>query len=155
MISGTNSSLVIARSVNQQILRLRSEQALQSQSEISRFRSEQRLPHLRLAMTSGVFLSVMKIRDVTHLSEVDHVSRLCLLRFSSLPAHFDKLLNDIEYNFNRPHQSFDYLAPRVYIDKEVTRIRSPVLPVWSASMRVRQHRGRASFRGIALSPYLP
>jgi len=113
------------------------------------------LPRLRLAMTSGVFLSVMKIRDVTHLSEVDHISRLCLLRFSSLPAHFDELLNVIEYNFNRPHQSFDYLAPGVYIEKEVTKIRSPVLPVWSASIRVRQHRGRASFRGIALSPYLP
>jgi len=43
-ISDTNSSLVIARSVNQQILRLRSEQAPQSQSEIPRFRSEQGLP---------------------------------------------------------------------------------------------------------------
>jgi len=60
-----------------------------------------------------------------------------------------------KYNFNRPHQSFDYLAPGVYIEKEVTKIRSPVLPVWSASIRVRQNRGRASFRGIALSRYLP
>jgi len=60
-----------------------------------------------------------------------------------------------EYNFNRPRQSFDYLAPRVYIEKEATKIRSLVLPVWSASTKVRQNRGRASFRGIALSPYLP
>ena len=45
----------------------------------------------------------------------------------------DELLNDIEYNFNRPHQSVDYLAPGVCIEKEVTRIRSLVLPVWSAS----------------------
>ena len=36
---------------------------------------------------------------------------------------------------NRPHQSFDYLAPRVYIEKELTKIRSPVLPVWSASTK--------------------
>jgi len=40
-----------------------------------------------------------------------------------------------EYNFNRPRQSFDYLAPRVYIEKEVTKIRSLVLPVWSASTK--------------------
>jgi hypothetical protein len=59
------------------------------------------------------------------------------LRFSSLPAHSDELLNDIEYNFNRPRQSFDYLAPGVYIEKEVTKIRSPVLPVWSAAERNR------------------
>jgi hypothetical protein len=42
-----------------------------------------------------------------------------------------------EYNFNRPRQSFDYLAPGVYIEKEVTKIRSPVLPVWSAAERNR------------------
>jgi len=42
-----------------------------------------------------------------------------------------------EYNFNRPRQSFDYLAPRVYIDKEVTKIRSPVLPVWTLAERNR------------------
>jgi hypothetical protein len=59
------------------------------------------------------------------------------LRFSSLPAHFDELLNDIEYNFNRLRQSFDYLAPGVYIEEEVTKIRSPVLPVWSAAERNR------------------
>jgi len=43
----------------------------------------------------------------------------------------------IEYNFNRPHQCFDYLAPRVYIEKEVTKIRSPVLPVWTSVERNR------------------
>jgi len=39
----------------------------------------------------------------------------------------------IEYNFNRPHQSLGYLAPIVYIEKELAKIRSPVLPMWSAS----------------------
>jgi len=39
----------------------------------------------------------------------------------------------VEYNFNRPHQSLDYLTPVEYITKELTRIRSPVLPMWSAS----------------------
>ena len=39
----------------------------------------------------------------------------------------------IEYNFNRPHQSLDYLTPVEYITKELTKIRSPVLPMWSAS----------------------
>jgi transposase InsO family protein len=38
-----------------------------------------------------------------------------------------------EYNFNRPHQSLAYLAPIQYIEKELAKIRSPVLPMWSAS----------------------
>jgi len=39
----------------------------------------------------------------------------------------------IEYNFNRPHQSLAYLTPMGYIEKALTKIRSPVLPMWSAS----------------------
>jgi len=39
----------------------------------------------------------------------------------------------IEYNFNRPHQSLAYLAPVEYIEKELAKIHSPVLPMWSAS----------------------
>jgi len=39
----------------------------------------------------------------------------------------------IEYNFNRPHQSLGYLAPIEYIEKELAKIHSPVLPMWSAS----------------------
>ena len=41
----------------------------------------------------------------------------------------------IEYNFNRPHQSLDYLTPIEYIKEELERIRghSKVLPMWSAS----------------------
>jgi len=39
----------------------------------------------------------------------------------------------VEYNFNRPHQSLGYLAPVEYIEKELAKIRSPVLPMWSAS----------------------
>jgi len=41
----------------------------------------------------------------------------------------------IEYNFNRPHQSLAYLTPIGYIEKELAKIRSPVLPMWSASTR--------------------
>ena len=41
----------------------------------------------------------------------------------------------IEYNFNRPHQTLAYLTPLAYIEKELTRIRSPVLPMWLASTR--------------------
>jgi len=42
-----------------------------------------------------------------------------------------------EYNFNRPHEAFDYLTPIGYIERELSRIRgSPqVLPMWSASTR--------------------
>jgi len=39
----------------------------------------------------------------------------------------------IEYNFNRPHQSLGYLAPIGYIERELAKIHSPVLPMWSAS----------------------
>ncbi|MBC8457049.1 MAG: transposase [Deltaproteobacteria bacterium] len=40
----------------------------------------------------------------------------------------------IEYNFNRPHQKFEYLTPIEHIKKELVRIRGPakVLPMWSA-----------------------
>ncbi|MBU4561448.1 transposase, partial [bacterium] len=43
----------------------------------------------------------------------------------------------IEYNFNRPHQSLDYLTPIEYTEKELIRIRGPskVLPMWSASTK--------------------
>jgi len=40
----------------------------------------------------------------------------------------------IEYNFNRPHQSLAYLALVEYIEKELAKICSPVLPMWSASI---------------------
>jgi len=39
----------------------------------------------------------------------------------------------IEYNFNRPHQSLAYLTPIEYIENELAKIHSPVLPMWSAS----------------------
>ncbi|MDP8216573.1 MAG: integrase core domain-containing protein [Candidatus Kaelpia imicola] len=40
----------------------------------------------------------------------------------------------IEYNFNRPHETLDYLTPMEHIENELTKIRSPVkvLPMWSA-----------------------
>jgi transposase InsO family protein len=37
----------------------------------------------------------------------------------------------MEYKFNRPHQSLVGLAPVEYIEKELAKIRSPVLPMWS------------------------
>jgi transposase InsO family protein len=39
----------------------------------------------------------------------------------------------IEYNFNRPHHSLPYVTNIGYIEEELTKIRSPVLPMWSAS----------------------
>jgi len=39
----------------------------------------------------------------------------------------------IEYNFHRPHQSLAYLTPIQYIERELAKIRSPVLPMWSAT----------------------
>jgi putative transposase len=51
------------------------------------------------------------------------------------PEELNPLLTEwlIEYNFNRPHQSLAYLTPVEYIEKELAKIRSPVLPMWSAS----------------------
>jgi len=53
------------------------------------------------------------------------------------PEEFNPRLTEwlVEYNFNRPHQSLGYLAPMEYIKKELAKIRSPVLPMWSASTR--------------------
>lgn len=49
---------------------------------------------------------------------------------------FNKNLTEwlIEYNFNRPHKSLDYLAPMEYIEEQLPRIRNPaeLLPMWSA-----------------------
>ena len=51
------------------------------------------------------------------------------------PVEFNPRLTEwlIEYNFNRPHQSLDYLTPVEYIEKELTKVKSPVLPMWSAN----------------------
>ena len=51
------------------------------------------------------------------------------------PEEFNPRLTEwlIEYNFNRPHQSLGYLTPIVYIEKELAKILSPLLPMWSAS----------------------
>ena len=38
----------------------------------------------------------------------------------------------IEYNFYRPHQTLNYLTPIQYIEKTLAKIRSPVLPMYSA-----------------------
>jgi hypothetical protein len=39
----------------------------------------------------------------------------------------------IEYNFNHPHQSLGYLTSIGYVEKGLAEIRSPALPMWSAS----------------------
>jgi transposase InsO family protein len=51
------------------------------------------------------------------------------------PEEFNPRLTEwlIEYNFNRPHQSLGYLTPIVYIERELAKIHSPVLPMWPAS----------------------
>ena len=41
----------------------------------------------------------------------------------------------IEYNFHRPHQSLAYLTPVEYIEKQLAKIHSRVLPMWSATTR--------------------
>lgn len=52
------------------------------------------------------------------------------------PKEFNPRLTEwlIEYNFNRPHETLDYLTPIEYTESELVRIRNPskVLPMWSA-----------------------
>jgi len=54
------------------------------------------------------------------------------------PEEFNPRLTEwlIEYNFHRPHQSLGYLTPIEYIEKELAKIHSQVLPMWSATTRV-------------------
>src|SRR5512136_265811 len=60
------------------------------------------------------------------------------------PDEFNPRLTEwlIEYNLNRPHQTLGYLTPIVYIEKELAKIHSPLLPMWSASTKrvLRQNR---------------
>jgi len=55
------------------------------------------------------------------------------------PAELNSRLTEwlIEYNFNRPHETLDYLTPIEYTERELIRIRGPsrVLPMWSASTK--------------------
>ena len=39
----------------------------------------------------------------------------------------------IQYSFNRPHQSLNYLALTEHVEKELVRICSSVLPMWSTT----------------------
>lgn len=50
--------------------------------------------------------------------------------------NFNRRLTDwlVEYNFNRPHQTLDYLTPMEYIENEYTK-KSKVLPMYPASTR--------------------
>ena len=49
------------------------------------------------------------------------------------PEEFNPGLTEwlIEYNFNRPHRSIGYLTSVEYIERELAKIRLPVLPIWS------------------------
>jgi len=51
------------------------------------------------------------------------------------PEEFNPRLTEwlVEYNFHRPHQSLAYLTPIDYIERELAKIHSPVLPMWSAT----------------------
>ena len=51
------------------------------------------------------------------------------------PEELNPILTEwlVEYNYNRPHQSLAYLTPIEYIENGLANIRSPVLPMWSAS----------------------
>jgi len=62
--------------------------------------------------------------------------RVCLynLNLSLDPEELNPGLTErlIEYNFTRPQQSLGCLAPAEYMERELAKIHSPVLPMWSA-----------------------
>jgi hypothetical protein len=41
----------------------------------------------------------------------------------------------VDYDFNRPHESPSYLAPVDYVEKELAKIRNPVLPMRASQDR--------------------
>jgi len=43
----------------------------------------------------------------------------------------------IEYNSHRPQQSLAYLTPVEHIEKALAKIRSPLSPMWSATISCR------------------
>jgi transposase InsO family protein len=58
---------------------------------------------------------------------------LCLDPEELNPGLTEWLIPTSRHNFNRPHQSLAYLTPVEYIEKELAKIHSPVLAMWSAS----------------------
>jgi len=50
------------------------------------------------------------------------------------PEEFNPLLTEwlVEYNFNCPHQALAYLIPVEYVERELAKIHSPVLLMYSA-----------------------
>ena len=69
------------------------------------------------------------------MSKTPYYEWLYNFNLSLAPEELNPLLTEwlIEYNFNRPHQSLAYLAPVEYIEKELAKIHSPLLPMWSAT----------------------
>jgi len=78
--------------------------------------------------------------DIERFNETLEYEWLYNLNLSLDPEELNPRLTEwlIEYNFNRPHQALAYLTPVEYIEKELAKIRSPVLPMWSASTIVFQ-----------------
>ncbi len=78
-------------------------------------------------------------REVAKLANLSPEARLRLewLYDGNLTMDCDEFNRDvtgwlIEYNFQRPHQTLDYLTPMEYIENEVEKS-SKVLRMWSAS----------------------
>jgi len=75
--------------------------------------------------------------EIEKFNEILEYEWLYNFNLSLNPGEFNSRLTEwlIEYEFNRPHWSLAYLTPVEYIEKELAKIRNPVLPMWSASTR--------------------
>ena len=73
--------------------------------------------------------------DIERFNETLEYEWLYNFTLSLGPQELNPQLTEwlIAYNFNRPHQSLAYFTPIEYIERELAKIRSSVLPMWSAS----------------------
>ena len=88
---------------------------------------------------SRVFLKKIP-KDSPEAEKVNETFKYEWLYNCNLPTdcdEFNKSVTDwlVEYNFNRPHQTFDYLTPMEYIANYNENLKQKVLPMCPASTK--------------------
>jgi transposase InsO family protein len=94
----------------------------------------------RASATLGIQRYFSRVKTPKDNSEIERFNQtleyewLYNFNLSLDPEEINPRLTEwlIEYNFNRPHQSLAYLTPVEYIERELAKIHSLVLPMWSA-----------------------
>jgi len=75
--------------------------------------------------------------EVERFNQTLEYEWLCDFNLSLASEELNPRLTEwlVEYNFNRPHRSLAYLTLVEYIERELAKIHSPVLLMWSASTK--------------------